>query len=58
MSSLSSIKALLFMGLLTLVALLSGCSNKKNTALSRGYQRLSSHYNVYFNASEAFDAGI
>lgn len=57
-SSLSSIKALLFMGLLTLVALLSGCSNKKNTALSRGYQRLSSHYNVYFNASEAFDAGI
>ena len=34
------------------------CSNKKNTWLSRNYQTLVSHYNVYYNACEAFDGGI
>lgn len=40
------------------VAILTACSTKHNTALSRGYQRLSSHYNVYYNGCEAFDQGI
>lgn len=35
-----------------------GCSNQRNTPLSRAYQRLTSHYNVYFNGCEAFDSGI
>ena len=34
------------------------CSTKHNTWLSRGYQRMSSHYNVYFNGRTAFDDGI
>lgn len=34
------------------------CSHKKNTWLSRNYQTLVSHYNVYFNACQAFDGGI
>lgn len=39
---------------LTLVA----CSTKRNTWLSRGFQRLTSHYNVYYNGVEAFEAGL
>lgn len=41
-----------------LCLIVAACSTKHNTWLSRGYQRLSSHYNVYFNGVEAFDAGI
>lgn len=45
--------------ILTIVCiLLAACSTKHNTWLSRGYQRLSSHYNVYFNGVEAFNDGI
>ncbi len=45
--------------LLTAVCiLLAACSTKHNTWLSRGYQRLSSHYNVYFNGVEAYNDGI
>lgn len=34
------------------------CSTKRNTAVSRGYQRMTSRYNVYYNAREAFKSGI
>ena len=40
------------------VALCVSCSNKHNTALSRGYQRMTSHYNVFYNGREAFAHGI
>ncbi len=39
-------------------AICVSCSNKHNTALSRGYQRMTSHYNVYYNGREAFNHGI
>ena len=35
-----------------------GCSTKKNTAPSRAYHNLTSHYNVYFNAKESLKAGL
>lgn len=34
------------------------CSTKHNTWLSRGYQRMTSHYNVYYNGKEAFSSGL
>lgn len=37
---------------------LVACSTKRNTWLSRGFQRLTSHYNVYYNGVEAFEAGL
>lgn len=42
-----------------LVALLvTSCSTKKNTVVSRAYHNLTAHYNVYFNGKEAFKEGI
>ena len=44
--------------ILLIFCLLTACSTKHNTWLSRGYQQMSSHYNVYFNGVEAFNSGI
>lgn len=38
--------------LILIVSLLLSCSRKKNTALSRAYHNVTSHYNGYFNARE------
>ena len=46
------------MAIAALCIIATACSTKHNTWLSRGYQRLSSHYNVYYNGVEAFDSGI
>ncbi len=40
------------------LGLLFGCSTEKNTAISRSYHELTSHYNVYFNGKEAFKQGV
>lgn len=34
-----------------------GCSNKKNTAISRGYQAMTTRYNVYYNGRESLEKG-
>ena len=34
-----------------------GCSNKKNTAIARGYQAMTTRYNVYYNGKESLDKG-
>ena len=34
-----------------------GCSNKKNTAISRGYQAMTTRYNVYYNGKESLEKG-
>lgn len=44
--------------LVVAMAFCVSCSTKRNTAVSRGYQRLTSRYNVYYNAREAFKSGI
>jgi hypothetical protein len=44
-------------GLLLLMPLLQGCSTKKNTFASRAYHKVTSKYNIYFNANESFKAG-
>ncbi len=36
----------------------TSCSTEKNTSLSRAYHNLTSHYNIYFNASESFKEGL
>lgn len=41
-----------------IVLVLMGCSTKKNTWLSRNFQSLVSHYNVYFNGNESFNKGL
>ena len=35
-----------------------GCTTQKNTAVTRFYHRLTSHYNIYFNAKESVKAGL
>lgn len=37
-----------------LIAFLTGCSTKKNTAASRNWQAFTTRYNVYFNGSEHY----
>ncbi|MBR5707317.1 MAG: tetratricopeptide repeat protein [Bacteroidaceae bacterium] len=43
--------------LLPLVAVVTGCSTSRNTAMSRSYQAMVTRYNVYFNGSEAYKKG-
>jgi len=40
------------------VLLISACSTKKNTFISRTYHNLTSHYNAYFNGNEAYRQAI
>ena len=35
-----------------------GCSTKKNTAATRAYHELTTRYNVYFNAEEAYNEAL
>lgn len=44
--------------LLTIILLVTSCSNKKNTWVSRNYQAMISNYNVYYNGTEAFNEGL
>jgi outer membrane protein assembly factor BamD (BamD/ComL family) len=37
---------------------LSGCSTEKNTVVSRAYNNVTAHYNVYFNGKESLHAGV
>ncbi len=41
--------------LLVSMCILSGCSTKKNTPLSRQWQAFTTRYNVYFNGEEHYD---
>ena len=41
-----------------LLFLTAGCSTQKNTAISRFYHNLTSHYNVYFNGKESVKEGL
>lgn len=42
---------------LFLLAIIAGCSTKKNTAVRRNYHALTTKYNVYFNGNESFKKG-
>ena len=42
---------------MVLVALLSACSTKKNTASTRWWHSFNARYNTYFNGSQAFIEG-
>lgn len=44
--------------LLACLLLFAGCSPRKNTWLSRHYQAMTTHYNVYFNGTEKFKEGM
>ncbi|MBN2662078.1 MAG: hypothetical protein JXR68_00390, partial [Bacteroidales bacterium] len=33
------------------------CTTQKNTPITRTFHNVTSHYNVYFNGVESFDAG-
>ena len=41
-----------------LVVLISGCSTKKNTWMSRSYQATNTRYNVYFNGYNSYNEGL
>jgi len=43
---------------LIVLFLLAGCSTEKNTVVSRAYNNLTAHYNVYFHGKESLRAGI
>jgi len=38
--------------------ILAGCSVKKNTVVSRAYNNVTAHYNVYFNGNESLRLGV
>jgi tetratricopeptide (TPR) repeat protein len=42
---------------ISVLLFLSGCSTEKNTTVSRAYNNLSAHYNVYFNGYESLRIG-
>ena len=44
--------------LLACLLVLTGCSTRRNTMLSRNYQSLTTRYNVLFNAKQSFKEGI
>ncbi len=44
--------------ILFLVSLFSGCTTEKNTRASRAFHNVTSHYNIYFNASESVKNGV
>jgi tetratricopeptide (TPR) repeat protein len=53
------LRRFLFLSVLFLVlVVVSGCSTKKNTLLSRSYHQLTSRYNTYFNGNESFKRGV
>ena len=37
---------------------LAGCSTEKNTVVSRAYNNVTAHYNVYFNGRESLRTGV
>lgn len=41
-----------------LIVLISGCSTKKNTWMSRTYQATNTRYNVYFNGYVSYNEGL
>jgi hypothetical protein len=43
--------------LAAVLMVLSACSTKKNTLLTRSYHNLTSKYNIYFNGNESFKKG-
>ena len=51
-------KAILLVGILVTLMLVTGCSTRKNTAGTRFYHALTTRYNVYFNGNEAYKAGL
>lgn len=44
--------------LLGLFVLLYSCGTTRNTALSRRFQNMTSHYNVFFNGKSAYEKGM
>ncbi|MCX7954135.1 MAG: hypothetical protein N3A01_02970 [Bacteroidales bacterium] len=44
--------------ILSTYVIITSCSRKVNTSLSRFYHNLTAHYNAYFNGYEAYKAGI
>ncbi len=44
--------------LLFFVSLFAGCTTEKNTRASRAFHNVTSHYNIYFNASESVKYGV
>lgn len=44
--------------LLLLAGVVAACSTRRNTALTRAYHRATARFNFYFNAQEAYDAGV
>ena len=42
----------------TALIIISGCSTKKNSMMSRTFHNLTAYYNVYFNGVEAFESGL
>ena len=44
--------------LFLLVSFFAGCTTEKNTRASRAFHNVTSHYNIYFNASESVKYGV
>jgi tetratricopeptide (TPR) repeat protein len=44
--------------ILSVFTILTACSTKKNTVISRNYQALTTKYNVLFNGKKAFNLGV
>lgn len=53
-----SVNKIKFGFLISALLLLCGCSLKKNTTFTRQYRAFTTRYNVYFNASEAYNESL
>lgn len=54
MTAKGSMKRIRLVAVLLILAIVAGCSTKKNTWASRQYHNITTRYNVYFNANESF----
>jgi len=52
------VKKIVYSSFLVLLLMSPGCSVQKNTAITRAYHNLNSHYNIFFNARESYKTGI
>ncbi len=48
----------IYIFLALIAGLIVSCSVEKNTAATRNFHNLTSHYNIYFNASESYKQGL
>src|SRR4030043_140202 len=48
----------IYITVILLVTILTGCTTEKNTMVTRSYHNITSRYNIFFNGFESFEKGV